>query len=218
MFSLLILLLFAAAESVYVAPVCHPTHPSFSWSHHNHHRPFPPPHPLDAHVTDQQEQKPIPHINEDEDKHENGIGENDHETIYDRFDEDPAEKDGHHETPDQTNQHEEENLIGVEEIEEEEEEDKEPVDEAVIHPKENHFNTGHAKDNRCRGDDSTPCPGSHISICSDQFCDGIEDCPDGTDEENCHPDEKSVWRNSIFREPSSCTTLHTIYYGAQLSS
>lgn len=45
---------------------------------------------------------------------------------------------------------------------------------------------------KCRGDDAIACSKNpHITICSDQFCDLIRDCPDGEDEslENCPPGE-----------------------------
>lgn len=44
--------------------------------------------------------------------------------------------------------------------------------------------------NNCRGDDAISCPRSpHIKICENQFCDGIEDCPQGEDEHSsqCPP-------------------------------
>lgn len=67
--------------------------------------------------------------------------------------------------------------------------DKEHVNEVDAHPlPETDHHHPEEKDNRCRGDDSTPCPNSNVYICSDQFCDGIPDCPGGADEDDC-PDD-----------------------------
>lgn len=70
--------------------------------------------------------------------------------------------------------------------EKEQEEEKTPVHENEIE-KTDHFNQ--EKHKQCRGDDCTKCPGSNLSILSDQFCDGVVDCPNGADEESC---DKSV--------------------------
>ncbi|XP_044751334.1 basement membrane-specific heparan sulfate proteoglycan core protein isoform X8 [Coccinella septempunctata] len=40
----------------------------------------------------------------------------------------------------------------------------------------------------CRADDAQPCSDGSRIICSDQVCDGVRDCNDGADEENCQPD------------------------------
>lgn len=118
---------------------------------------------------------------EEEDEFEN-------ETVHGGFDEEELEvvDDKNPSTEEQQPDKE----IEEETIPEEDEKDLVPVQEEEIH-KTHHFHDG--KDNRCRGDDSTQCPGSNVFICSDQFCDGTEDCPNGADEAHCDTEEpKSV--------------------------
>lgn len=38
---------------------------------------------------------------------------------------------------------------------------------------------------RCRADDKVKCGDSNVFICTDQECDGVPDCPNGEDEDNC---------------------------------
>lgn len=44
---------------------------------------------------------------------------------------------------------------------------------------------GRFSESKCRADDSVRCADGSRSICADQICDGIKDCDDGRDEDNC---------------------------------
>ncbi|XP_044266426.1 basement membrane-specific heparan sulfate proteoglycan core protein isoform X20 [Tribolium madens] len=47
---------------------------------------------------------------------------------------------------------------------------------------------GRSSESKCRADDSVRCSDGSPSICADQVCDGVKDCADGGDEENCPSD------------------------------
>lgn len=115
-------------------------------------------------------------MNEEEEEEEED--EDEDANIHDPFDEEKdieTAVDNHHQENQPEEPKEEE---GQKEVHEHVEKKHYPLDHEVV-------------DNRCRGDDSTPCPGSNVIICSDQFCDGTSDCPNGADELNCNGEEET---------------------------
>lgn len=157
---------------------------------------------------DQKNQHQIPVVNEEDEKEEE-VDEEIPEKGYEGFDEEEPKEvpvDEAHAGDSELDVEDEENE--VDEAEEEEEptvhhpetednaHDLPEVHEDEIKPV-HHYPTHEEKDNRCRGDDSTQCPGSNVYICSDQFCDGFPDCPNDADEHNCGIKEdvqpKSGW-------------------------
>lgn len=136
----------------------------------------------------QQTQQKIPYLDEEKENKEEEKDEFENETVHGGFDEEEEVDDNKHNHP--TEEQHPDNKIEEQEIPEEDEKDLVPVQEGKI-SKTHHFHDG--KDNRCRGDDSTQCPGSNVFICSDQLCDGTTDCPNGADETHCDTEEpKSV--------------------------
>lgn len=66
-------------------------------------------------------------------------------------------------------------------VEYEEEEEEKPEEPAVLDD----------LDNKCRGDEQVRCGTTSTYICEVQKCDGVSNCPNGEDEENC-PNESPI--------------------------